>query len=154
MSIAATSFKFLSQLFASLAVLASVVFVGYELKQNNDLAIVQSHYELLALNVEMKGWLTDPDTLAVLMTEDRSEFSKEEKILFLALVGAWFDLYELAYLSQDRGLFTDEQFVAWRNGLCTLPAHWLQAFESTINEGNNYMQDLRDGVQGCLDASN
>ncbi len=31
----------------------SMVFVGHELKHNNDLAVIQSQYELLALNVEM-----------------------------------------------------------------------------------------------------
>ena len=151
MSSVASSLKFLSQFVGGLAVLASVVFVGYELKQNNDLAVVQSQYELLALNAEMKTWLTDPDTLSVLMAEDLSKLSKEEQILFKSLVGAWFDLWELVYLSQEKGILTEEQFSIWRNGLCTLPLHWLEAFDTTINE-DNYLDALVEGVRNCLNA--
>ena len=152
MSSVSSSFKFLSQLVGGLAVLASLVFVGYELKQNNDLAVVQSQNELLALNVEMKTWLTDPDTLSVLMAEDVSKLSKKEQLVFNSLVGAWFDMYELVYLSRDRGILTEEQFTAWRNGMCTLPVHWLEAFNTTINQGGNYLEGVEKGVQRCLIA--
>jgi hypothetical protein len=143
--------KVLSQLLGGLAVFASLVFVGYELKRNNDLAVVQSQQELLAISIEMKGLLTDPKTLSLLMTEDLGSFDREEDLLFFALVGGWFDLYELVILSMEKGVLTEEQFIIWMNGMCTLPPHWLEAFEGKINASNSYLKELSVNVQRCLD---
>jgi hypothetical protein len=133
-----------------LAVFASLVFVGYELKRNNDLAVVQSQQELLAISIEMKALLTDPDTLSTLMSDGFDEFDKEEELLFVSLVGGWFDLYELVILSHQKRILTPEQYVIWMNGMCTIPAHWLEVFETKINNRNNYLEAVGVNVRRCL----
>ena len=140
----------LGQLLGGLAVFASLAFVGYELKRNNDLAAVQSQQELLAISVEMKALLADPAVLSTLMTEDVGGLSPEEELLFIALVGAWFDLYELVILSEEKGILTPEQFAVWMNGMCTLPTHWLELFDSKINQQNNYLKAVAANVRRCL----
>ena len=42
--------------------------VGYEIKRNNDLATVQSQRDLIALSVEMRGWLVDEGVRKILFT--------------------------------------------------------------------------------------
>ncbi|MFN1836042.1 hypothetical protein AB2B38_012325 [Balneola sp. MJW-20] len=138
-------------LLSGLAVLASLIFVGYELQRNNDLAIVQSQHNLITLNADMKTWLTNPEVLDVLMNEDVEGMSDKDRLLFVALVGGWFDLYEAAYIARERGILTDEQYKVWRNGMCTLPEHWLLNFESVINS-DNYIESLVEGVQHCIDS--
>lgn len=146
-------FHWLGQILGGLAVFASLVFVGYELKRNNDLAVVQSQQELVATSIELKALLTDPHTLSILMSEESEDSSPEDELLFVALVGAWFDLYELVILSQNKGILTEEQFVIWMNGMCTLPTHWLETFETKIANRNNYLPEVGQNVRRCLQDS-
>ena len=143
-------FQWLGQILSGLTVFASLVFVGYELKRNNDLAVVQSQHELVATSIELKTLLTDPRTLSTLMSEEIDEFSREDELLFVALVGAWFDLYELVILSQQKGIINDEQFVVWMNGMCTLPKHWLMAFHTKIGDRGTYLEGVGENVLRCL----
>ena len=143
-----TSLKGVTQLLSGIAILASLLFVGYELKRNNDFAIVQSQHELISLNVEMKSWLTNPEVFDLLMTEDLEGMSPKQRLLFNYLVGSWFDMYEAAFIARERGILTDEQIKVWKNGMCSLPDHWLQAFENDINE-NTYVNALVEGVKRC-----
>ena len=145
-------YKVLSQVLGGLTVLVSMGFVGYELKRNNDLAVVQSQHQLLELQVGMKATLADPNTLRILMTQDFELLNEEEQLLFIALVGSWFDLFEAAFLAQERGILTDEQFLVWKNGLCTLPDQWLKAFSAKINQ-NNFLDAVVEGVGDCLNSS-
>jgi hypothetical protein len=143
-------FRIISRLLGGLAVFASLVFVGYEIKRNNDLAVVQSQQELLALSIDLKAMLTDPDTLSLLMATDAPLADPQQELLFMALVGAWFDIYELVLISREREILTDEQFVVWINGMCTLPKHWLESFETRINTSGNYLAGVSENVSRCL----
>ena len=143
-------YEFLGKMLGGAAVLASLLFVGYELKRNNDLAVVQSQQELLAISVELKTILTDPDTMTVLMSPKQTAKDDKQQLLFVALVGAWFDLYELVILSERKGILTDDQYTIWMNGLCTLPEHWLTAFDDTINKADNYLEEMSVHVRRCL----
>jgi hypothetical protein len=143
--------RLLGQLMGALAALVSLCFVGYELRRNNDIAVVQSQYELLALQVEMRTWLTDPNTLRVLMTEDVEQLSEAEQLLYLSSLTAWFDLFELVYLASERGVLTDEQFKIWSTGLCTLPDHWLASFDPLIHR-DNFLDSVVTAVHSCLES--
>jgi hypothetical protein len=142
-------FARISQVLGALAVLASLLFVGYELQRNNDLAVVQSQHELLGLQIGMKEWLTDPETLRILTTEDYTALPADEQLVFFALVGAWFDLYEAVFLARKRHIITDEQYLIWRNGMCTVPSHWLRAFQTMINQ-DNYLPEVIEEVDYCI----
>lgn len=146
-------YKWLGQLTAALAAVVSLSFVAYELKRNNDIAVVQSQYELIALQVEMRNWFTDPNTLRVLMTREVETLSEDEQLLFLSSVTGWFDLFELVYLASERGVLTDAQYEAWMNGMCSLPAHWLESFGPVIPP-ENFLKPVAKGVKACLDSAN
>lgn len=143
-------YKHISQALGALAVLMSLLFVAYELKRNNEISIVQSQYELLSLQNDLRAMLADPNVLRVVMTRHHESLSEEEQLLYQSSVMAWFDLYELVFLAADHGVMSDEQFAAWKKGMCTVPEHWLTGFVTTMNEGN-FIEPLVKGVEDCLD---
>jgi len=143
-------YKLLSQILGALAVLVSLSFVAYELKRNNDIAIVQSQYELLSLQNDLRAMLADPVILRVLTTRDLDTLTEEERLLFKSTVMGWFDLFELVFLAAEQGVLSNEQFVTWKKGVCEVPRHWLEEFVTTINQGN-YMEPVVDGVKACLE---
>jgi hypothetical protein len=145
-------YKPLSQVLGALAVLMSLLLVAYELKRNNDISVVQSQYELLSLQNDMRAMLADPNVLRVVMTRDLETLSEEEQLLFKSSVMGWFDLFELVLFAAEQGVMSDEQFEAWKKGMCTVPEHWLTDFSTTINEGN-FMEPLVKAVEDCLDPS-
>ena len=142
--------KQLSQVLGALAVLASLLFVAYELKRNNDISIVQSQYELLSLQNDLRAMLADPNVLRVVMTQDQKMLSEEDQFLFHNSVMAWFDLFELVFLAAEQGVMSDEQFEVWRKGMCTVPEHWLTEFIASINQGN-FMEPVVTRVEECID---
>ena len=143
-------YKQLGQVLGALAVLVSLLFVAYELKRNNDISIVQSQYELLSLQNDLRAMLADPIVLRVVMTQDQERLSEEEQLLFQSSVMAWFDLHELVFLAAEQGVMSDEQFAAWTTGICTLPQHWLTEFSTSLNQGN-FMEPVVKRVEECLD---
>ncbi len=130
------------------AVIVSLLYVGYEIKRNNDLAVVESQQELLSLNVEMKGWFVDKEIRSILFTDDFTRLPNEDLQTLLAMVAGWFDLWEQVFFSYERGVLSDEQLLVWKAGLCTFPPVWFDLFEQQINQGN-YMDSLVSAVKEC-----
>ena len=145
-------YKLLSQVLGGLAVLVSLSLVAYELNRNNDIAVVQSQYELIALQNDLRAMLADPNVLRVVTTRDLETLTEEEDLLFRSSIMGWFDLFEIVFLAAEQGVLTDEQFESWKKGVCEVPDHWLEEFVTTINQGN-YMESVVEGVKDCLDAS-
>ena len=131
-----------------MAVVVSLLYVGYELKRNNDLAVVASQKDLISLQVEMRGWLVDKETRRILFSDDISQLPNEDLQTFLSMAMGWFDVYEHVFLSYERGVLSDEQLVAWKNGLCTLPSTFFEAFDQHLCQGC-YLDSLVSAVQEC-----
>jgi hypothetical protein len=134
-----------------IAVVVSLLYVGYELKRNNDLAVVASQKDLLSLQVEMRGWLVEKEIRQILFSDDISQLSKEDLQTFLSMAMGWFDLFEHAFLSYERGVLSDEQLVVWKNGLCTLPPTFFEVFDQHLYQGN-YLDSLVSAVKECNSA--
>ena len=134
-----------------IAVVVSLLFVGYEVKRNTDLAVVESQQELLVLNVEMKGWFLDEDIRRILLTDDIDQLKKDELQTLVYLAGSEFDLHEHALLAHQRGVLSDEQMRVWGAGLCTFPPLWFEIFHTHINQ-NNYLDSLVSAVAECETA--
>ena len=134
-----------------IAVVLSLLFVGYEVKRNTDLAVVESQQELLVLNVEMKGWFLDEDIRRILLADDINQLQKDELQTLVYLAGSWFDLHEHALLGYQRGVLSDEQMRVWSAGLCTFPPLWFEIFHTHINQ-NNYLDSLVSAVTECESA--
>ena len=134
-----------------LAVVVSLLYVGYEIKRNNDLGVVESQKELLVLSVEMKGWLVDKEVRKLLFSNDIDQLQKDDLQTLVYMVVSWFDLYEHVLLSHERGVLSDEQLRVWKAGLCTLPPVWFDIFDKHINH-DMYLDSLVSAVKECDSA--
>lgn len=134
-----------------IAVVVSLLYVGYELKRNNDLAVVASQKDLVALQIEMRGWLIDKEIRRILFSDDLSQLSNEDMQTFLSMAMGWFDVFEHAFFSYERGVLSDEQLVAWKNGFCALPPTFFEAFDQHLYQGN-YLDSLVSAVKECKAA--
>ncbi len=134
-----------------IAVVVSLLFVGYEIKRNNDLGVVESQMELLVLSVEMKGWLVDKEIRKILFSDDIDQLQKDDVQTLMYMVISWFDLYEHVLLSHERGVLSDEQLRVWRAGLCTLPPVWFDIFDKHIDQ-SMYLDSLVSAVKECDSA--
>ena len=134
-----------------MAVVVSLLYVGYEMKRNNDLAVVASQKDLVAMQIEMRGWLVDKDVRRILFNDDLSRLSEEDLQTFLSMAMGWFDVYEHAFFSYERGVLSDEQLQVWKAGLCKFPPTFFAAFDQYIYEGN-YLDSLVAAVRECDSA--
>ena len=134
-----------------IAVVVSLLFVGYEIKRNTDLAVVESQQDLLVLQVEMKGWFIDKEIRKILLADDIDQLQKDELQTLVYLAGSWFDLHEYALLAYQRGVLSDEQMRVWSAGLCTFPPLWFEIFDTHINQ-DNYLDSLVSAVKECQSA--
>ena len=131
-----------------IAVVVSLLYVGYEIKRNTDLAVVESQQDLLVLLVEMKGWFVDKEIRKILLADDIDQLQKDELQILVYLAGSWFDLYEHALLGHQRGVLSDEQIRVWSAGMCTFPPLWFKIFHTHINQ-DNYLDSLVSAVKKC-----
>jgi hypothetical protein len=131
-----------------IAVVVSLLYVGYEIKRNTDLAVVESQQQLLSLLVEMKGWFIDKEIRKILLSDDIDQLQDDELQTLVYLAGSWFDLYEHALLSHERGALSDEQLRVWTAGMCTFPPLWFKIFHTHINQ-DNYLDSLVAAVNEC-----
>jgi hypothetical protein len=134
-----------------IAVVVSLLFVGYEIKRNTDLAVVESQHDLLVLQVEMKGWFIDKEIRKILLADDIDQLQKDELQTLVYLAGSWFDLHEHVLLGYQRGVLSDEQMRVWSAGLCTFPPLWFEIFHTHINQ-DNYLDALVLAVKECQSA--
>lgn len=134
-----------------IAVIVSLLYVGYEIKRNNDLAVVESQKDLVGLNIEMKGWLVDKEVREIIFADNIDELSEVDRQTFIAMAGSWFDLYEHAFLAYERGVLSDEQLQVWKAGLCACPPAFFDAFDEHIYK-DNYLDSLVSAVRECQSA--
>lgn len=135
-----------------IAVVISLLYVGYEMKRNNDLAVVESQGDLLGLSFEMKSWLAEKEIRQIMFSDDIAQLPMDDQQTFFAMAGAWFDLYEFAFLSYERGVLSDEQLLVWKAGMCTLPPSFFDAFGQQIPE-DTFLDSLGLAVKECKSAS-
>lgn len=136
-----------------IAVVISLLYVGYEMKRNNDLAVVESQGDLLGLSFEMKSWLAEKEIRQIMFSDDIAQLPMDDQQTFFAMAGAWFDLYEFAFLSYERGVLSDEQLLVWKAGMCTLPpSFFFDAFGQQIPE-DTFLDSLGLAVKECNSAS-
>jgi len=136
-----------------IAVVVSLLYVGYEMKRNNDLAVVESQANLLGLSFEMKSWLVDKEIRQITFSEDITQLPNEDQQTFFAMAGAWFDLYEFVFLSYERGVLSDEQLRIWKTGMCNLPPSFFDAYGKQIPD-EMFLGSLGVAVKECNPSTN
>ena len=108
----------------AVTVVLSLVYVGFEIRQNTDVQANRTQETLLALGIEWSGWMRDSD-LADLVTKgnaSHSTLSHSETLQYREYVGVALNIWEHAYYSNREDLLDDERMAAW-------DAHFVSQFD-------------------------
>ncbi len=108
------------------AVVLSLVFVGYELRQSSTIAAVDAGQQLAQMGQELSIFQSQSDVAAIVLKAESDYASLEpvEKLQFTGLVLITFNLWEHAYYSHTEGVLSDELWAIWHESHCdvlTLP---------------------------------
>ena len=98
-----------------IAVVVSLAFVAFELRQNTDAVRVANHQALVAMDMEKNAWLRDPD-FAEAYVLARSEFEKLTPIQsrqYLTFVADTFNAWEFAHITYSNGAMAENIWNGW-----------------------------------------
>ena len=116
-----TSLKDKLELIGIIAVIVSILILGYEIRQNTYTAAAQAIFEL---NESARQTLfqeaTDPD-LAALISKAENDFSalsERERYMYSRWVLAYVNLYESAWRYHRRGVISDAEMEGWKTSFC------------------------------------
>jgi hypothetical protein len=107
-----------AEIIGALAVVISLLFVGFQLSRSTAEAIGASHHQLIALLNGNDDWLKDPvfaDTL-LRAEQDRDAISDSEFLQVASWVGQRLTVCENVYQRRDDGLVDDDMWPAWAAG--------------------------------------
>ena len=116
-----TSVKDKLELIGIVAVIVSLLILGYEIRQNTDTSAAQAIFEL---NESARQTLfqeaTDPN-LAALIAKAENDFgslSESESYMYGRWVFAYLNLYESAWRYHRRGVIDDAEMEGWKTSFC------------------------------------
>lgn len=116
-----TSVKDKLELIGIVAVIVSLLILGYEIRQNTDTSAAQAVFEL---NESARQTLfqeaTDPD-LASLISKAEKDFedlSERERYMYGRWVFAHVNLFESAWRYSRRGVISDAEMKGWKTAFC------------------------------------
>lgn len=104
-------------LLASIGVIAGIVFLGVELRQNNAHLAAQARYNLIVRRADMNTVLTTPHVLAALHKRLAGEpLSREEETIVFSASIRFIEMWEWQYKEFEAGMLRKEQLPvkAWR----------------------------------------
>jgi hypothetical protein len=105
------------------AIILSLVFVGFELRQNTRIAEAQALSELNALSNENLRLRLETPGLAELRIKWRQapeDLSELEQDTFQAYWQSVLNAYENAFMFYDRGIIDEIHFEVWSKDLCKI----------------------------------
>lgn len=123
------------ELIGIVAVIVSLLILGYEIRQNTDTSAAQAIFEL---NESARQTLfqeaTDPNLAALInkAEEDFGALSERDRDMYGRWVFAYLNLYESAWRYHRRGVIGDEEMEGWKTSFCGYMAQvsFRQAVES------------------------
>lgn len=106
-------------LLANIGVIAGIVFLALEIRQNTDALQAQTRSSITDNNLLYLGWVATNPQLADIRGRARLEgvdgLSDTETTQLNAFVSAEFRIWENTFYQYERGLFTQPEFEARRN---------------------------------------
>ena len=102
----------------NLGIIISLVYVGYEVRQNTQIARLQSHEASITfyqgLCQPLIDEIEDVTRLRQKANLGLESLSGEERARYEALMVGYLNLYEMNYYAYERGLMEDEVWLAWK----------------------------------------
>jgi hypothetical protein len=98
-----------------IAVVLSLIFVAYELRQNTEAVRVANHQALVAMDIEKNAWLRDRDFAAthVLAREDLQSLTPAQSRQYLTFLADTFNAWEFAHITYSSGAMSENIWNGW-----------------------------------------
>ena len=145
-----TSVKDKLELIGIVAVIVSLLILGYEIRQNTDTSAAQAIFEL---NESARQTLfqeaTDPNLAALISKaeKDFSALSERERYMYGRWVHAYLNLYESAWRYHRRGVIDDAEMEGWKTSFCGYRAR--ASFRQVIQSINVFAEFGEESAQWC-----
>jgi hypothetical protein len=134
-----------------MAVVLSLLFVGYEIRQNTNISAAQAVFDLNeAGRQNLLMQVSDPEvaTLVAVARNDPESMTEQQRYRYSRWVFSWLNLYESAWNHGQRGVISDEDMEGWRIDYCQQIENTLFAREaSTIKSHSPEFRE--DAARWC-----
>ena len=113
-----------TQVLGFLGVIASLLFVAYELKQSRDIATAEVHLATMQLETEALSFLFTAEMMRPIVDKSYSdeELLPGERRLLLEYTDMWMDISDTIHFQYQLGLVTEEVWEAERAQIAALLA--------------------------------
>jgi hypothetical protein len=108
-------YEALAQILGMIGVIASLVFVGIQIKQSRDIALADIYQQRSAMQLDLALSHYSPEQVAVVigkMISDRTTITKEDYYVIGAVMSASYVYYENIHFQHQLGMITEEEWVA------------------------------------------
>ena len=133
------------------AVVVSLLFVAYEVRQNTNTAAAQAVFELNEADWQsLFLQSTDPDLMAliILAEDDLDAFTDVQRQSYRRWVFAFLNLYESAWNHHRRGIINDDDMEGWRVEFCDQMSE--ESFRHIAESIESHASGFRkDAAQWC-----
>ena len=141
----------IAEIASAFAVVLSLVYVGYELRQNTNAVLSNTQQSLLELAHGVDAWLQSESfaEIAVRGDEDYSVLSPQERRQYDKYTHNVLNVWEHAYYNNRAGLMEDDLWEAWNDAFWTTSDSWGPIW---ARDKKLYGQEFRKYVDSILSS--
>ena len=111
----------LAGILTNVGIIISLIYVGYEVRQNTHIARLQTHEASIRflhdLSQPLIDEIEDETDLRARANLDLDSLSTKDLARYSALIANYFNLYEMNYYAFERGLMEEEIWTAWKSAM-------------------------------------
>jgi hypothetical protein len=106
-----------AEIAGAVAVVVSLLYVGYQIRENTDAQLSATENNLFNLGVALDEWYMDPGFVEIVANanSDFASLSAVERLRFARHVGMSLNLWTYAWKSYTRGQIDKGEWDAWNN---------------------------------------
>ncbi len=140
-----------AEIASAFAVVLSLVYVGYELRQNTNAVLSNTQQSLLELAHGVDAWLQSESfaEIAVRGDEDYSVLSPQERRQYDKYTHNVLNVWEHAYYNNRAGLMEDDLWEAWNDAFWTTSDSWGPIW---ARDKKLYGREFREYVDSILSS--
>ena len=142
----------IAEIAGAAAVVLSLLYVGYELRQNTSTSRVEGSQRLYELMVEVSSWENEPNmAIALVKAEnDYDQLDAVERRLVFNLIWQYLNIWEQAYLSYQNGLLGEQEWNAWNSANCSEQRYWGTVISESVRP-EAFIPGFFEIVGDCFD---
>jgi len=122
-------FALAAEILGAVAVVISLIYVGFSVNQNTSAVLVANHQALVAMDLTTTDWFKDPDFTAahILSMEGIDKLSPIQRTQVGTYVAGKLNAWEFAFLTHENGMMKDNIWQGWN-------AHYISVLNQPAGE--------------------